>query len=181
MKKHWETGIAEVLFTPEELNARIKELGAQITADYQDKVEDLVVVCLLKGSVLFMADLTREIRLPLVMDFMSVSSYGNEFESSTEVKIVKELDEQIMDKHVLIVEDIVDTGRTLTKVKEVLNTRNPKSLKVCTLLDKPSRREVEMEADYVGFTIPDKFVLGYGLDFKQEYRNIPYVAVMGTN
>ncbi|MBP6322407.1 MAG: hypoxanthine phosphoribosyltransferase, partial [Fusobacteriaceae bacterium] len=128
---------------------------------------------------LFMADLCREIKLPLKMDFMSVSSYGDEFESSREVKIMKELDESIMDKHVLIIEDIVDTGRTLEKVKQILLNREPKSFKVCTLLDKPSRREAEIVPDYIGFTIPDEFVLGYGLDFKQEYRNIPYVAVMG--
>ena len=179
MKKHWEEGISRKLMAEEQLKARIVELGAQITEDYKNEKEDLILVCLLKGSILFMADLCREIKLPLKMDFMSVSSYGDEFESSREVKIMKELDESIMDKHVLIIEDIVDTGRTLEKVKQILLNREPKSFKVCTLLDKPSRREAEIVPDYIGFTIPDEFVLGYGLDFKQEYRNIPYVAVMG--
>ncbi len=179
MKKHWEEGISRKLMTEEQLKARIVELGVQITEDYKNEKEDLILVCLLKGSILFMADLCREIKLPLKMDFMSVSSYGDEFESSREVKIMKELDESIMDKHVLIIEDIVDTGRTLEKVKQILLNREPKSFKVCTLLDKPSRREAEIVPDYIGFTIPDEFVLGYGLDFKQEYRNIPYVAVMG--
>ncbi|MGL5055697.1 MAG: hypoxanthine phosphoribosyltransferase [Fusobacteriaceae bacterium] len=179
MKKHWEYGISKKLITEEQLKARIIELGAQITEDYKNEKEDIILVCLLKGSIMFMADLCREIKLPIKFDFMSVSSYGDEFESSREVKIVKELDEHILDKHVIIVEDIVDTGRTLQKVKQILINREPKSFKICTLLDKPSRRETEIVPDYIGFTIPDEFVLGYGLDFKQEYRNIPYVAVMG--
>lgn len=179
MKKHWEAGISKKLFTEEQLKARIVELGAKITEDYKDTKEELIIVCLLKGSILFMADLCREIKLPLKMDFMSVSSYGDEFESSREVKIIKELDESIIDRHVIIIEDIVDTGRTLKKVGDILKAREPKSFKICTLLDKPSRRETDVIPDYIGFVIPDEFVLGYGLDFKQEYRNIPYVAVMG--
>lgn len=179
MKKSWEAGICRKMITEDEIKNRILELGKQITTDYADKEEDLIVVCLLKGSIIFMADLCREIKLPLRMDFMSVSSYGDEFESSREVKINKELDEKIMGKHVIIVEDIIDTGRTLNKIKDILGTRDPKSLKIVTLLDKPSRREIEVEVDYVGFTIEDEFVLGYGLDFRQEYRNVPYIGVMG--
>lgn len=180
MKKKWEAGIKKILISEDEIRNKIKELGAQITNDYKDYNEDLIVVCLLKGSVLFFGDLCREIRLPMKMDFMSISSYGDEFTSSREVKILKELDETICGKHVIIVEDIVDTGRTLKKVGDILKAREPKTYKVCTLLDKPSRREVDMIPDYIGFTIPDEFVLGYGLDYKQEYRNIPYVAVMGS-
>ncbi|MGL4403768.1 MAG: hypoxanthine phosphoribosyltransferase [Fusobacteriaceae bacterium] len=179
MKKSWEAGICKKMITEYEIKVRVAELGKQITADYMDKKEDLIVVCLLKGSVIFMADLCREIKLPLKMDFMAVSSYGDEMESSREVKINKELDEKIMGKHVIILEDIIDTGRTLAKIKEILGTRDPLSLKIVTLLDKPSRRELEVKVDYVGFTIEDEFVLGYGLDFKQEYRNVPYVGVMG--
>lgn len=179
MKKNWEMGIKKILITEEELKRRVIEVGAQITEDYKNEEEDLIVVCLLKGSVLFFGDLCREIKLPLKMDFMSVSSYGNDFESSREVKILKELQENICGKHVIIIEDIVDTGRTLSKVGEILKARDPKSYKVCTLLDKPSKREVEMVPEYIGFTIADEFVLGYGLDYKQEYRNIPYVAIMG--
>lgn len=178
MKKSWETGICKQLITEEQIKERVKQLGVQITEDYKNS-EELIVVCLLKGSVIFMSDLCREIKLPLKMDFMAVSSYGDEFESSREVKIIKELDEQIMGKDVLVIEDIIDTGRTLRKISDILATRDPKSLKIASLLDKPSRREVEVLVDYVGFEIPDEFVLGYGLDFKQEYRNIPYIAVMG--
>lgn len=179
MKKHWEAGICKKMLNEEQLKERIVELGAQITEDYKDLKEDLILVCILKGSIMFMADLCREIKLPLKMDFMSVSSYGDEFESSKEVKIMKELDESILNKNVIIVEDIVDTGRTIFKILEILKGREPKSIKVCTLLDKPSRREADVKPDYVAFEIPDEFVLGYGLDFKQEYRNVPYVAVMG--
>ncbi|MGL4534096.1 MAG: hypoxanthine phosphoribosyltransferase [Fusobacteriaceae bacterium] len=179
MKKSWDTGICKQLITEEQIKERVKQLGAQITEDYKNFQEDLVVVCLLRGSIIFMSDLCREIKLPLKMDFMAVSSYGDELESSREVKINKELDEQIMGKNVLVIEDIIDTGRTLRKISDILATRDPKSLKIVTLLDKPSRREVEVLVDYVGFEIPDEFVLGYGLDFKQEYRNIPYIAVMG--
>ncbi|MGL4391925.1 MAG: hypoxanthine phosphoribosyltransferase [Fusobacteriaceae bacterium] len=181
MKKDWEKGIAKILISEDQIKKRVKELGEQITREYKSRNEELVVICLLKGSILFMSDLIREIKIPLVIDFMGTSSYGNEFQAITEVKITKELDEQISGKDVLIVEDIIDTGRTLTKIKEILSTREPKSIKICSLLDKPSRREVKMKGDYIGFEIEDVFVLGYGLDFKQEYRNIPYVAVMGKD
>lgn len=180
VKKDWEHGIVKVLITEEQLQERIKELGAQITADFKDKEEDLIVVCLLKGSVLFFSDLCREIKLPIKMDFMTVSSYGNEFESSREVKIVKDLDESIMGKNVIVVEDIIDSGLTLKRVLKMLGHRDAKSVTLCTLLNKEARREAEVDVQYIGFDIEDEFVLGYGLDFKQEYRNIPYVGVMGA-
>lgn len=178
-KKDWEYGIQKVMISQEELQKRIEELGAQITRDYKDKKEDLIVVCLLKGSVLFFADLCREIKLPMKMDFMTVSSYGNEFETSREVKIVKDLDENIMGKNVLVVEDIIDSGLTLKRVLKMLGHREPNSVALCTLLNKKARREAEVDVQYVGFEIEDEFVLGYGLDFKQEYRNIPYIGIMG--
>ncbi len=178
-KKDWEQGIVKVLFSEEQLQNRIKELGAQITKDFKDKEEDLIVVCLLKGSTLFFADLCREIKLPMKMDFMTVSSYGNEFETSREVKIVKDLDENIMGKDVLVIEDIIDSGLTLKRVLKMLGHREPKSVSLCTLLNKEVRREAEVEVQYVGFDVGDEFVLGYGLDFLQEYRNIPYIGVMG--
>jgi len=178
-KKPWDKGIVKIMFTEEELALRVKELGEEITKDFKDVEEEIIVVCLLKGSVLFMADLCRSIKLPLKMDFMTVSSYGNEFVSTREVKIKKDLDENIMNKHVIVVEDIVDSGNTLKTVLKMLGNRGPKSVSLCTLLNKPSRREVEVEVQYVGFEIPDEFVLGYGLDYLQEYRNIPYIGVMG--
>ncbi|MCK5780731.1 MAG: hypoxanthine phosphoribosyltransferase [Psychrilyobacter sp.] len=167
------------MFSEEEIAVRVKELGEEITRDFKDVEEDIVVVCLLKGSVIFMSDLCRTIKLPLVMDFMTISSYGNEFVSTKEVQIKKDLDESIMGKHVIVVEDIVDSGNTLKTVLKMLGNRGPKTVSLCTLLNKPSRREVEVEVQYVGFEIPDEFVLGYGLDYMQEYRNIPYVGVMG--
>ena len=177
MKKDWEFGIKTQMITKEALAKRIKELGEEITEDLKDEDAPLVVVGLLKGSIIFMADLVREIKLPLVMDFMSVSSYGEGFESTREVKILKDLEGSIQGKHVLIVEDIIDSGMTLNKVMKVLGGRGPKKISLCTLLDKPDRREVEVDVQYVGFEIPNEFVLGYGLDFIEEYRNIPYVAL----
>lgn len=178
MKKDLPEIIERKLLTEEELKNKVAELGAQITKDYKDVKEDIIVVCLLKGSIIFTADLCREIKLPLKLDFMGVSSYGDGTTSSREVKIVKELDERIHDKHLLIVEDIIDTGRTLKKIKEILQDRGVKSIKICTLLDKPSRREVEVEVDYVGFEIPDEFVVGYGLDFAQNHRALPYIGIV---
>ncbi len=178
-KQSWEKGIARKMYTEEQIAARVKELGAQITEDFKDKEEDIIVICLLKGSILFMADLCRSIELPLKMDFMSVSSYGDDFISSREVKIVKDLDENIMGKHVIVVEDIIDSGLTLKKVMKILGNRDPKSISLCTLLNKDARREADVKVQYIGFNIEDEFVLGYGLDYKQEYRNIPYVAIMG--
>ncbi len=180
-KKPWDEGISRKMYTEGQIAQRVKELGAQITEDFKNKDEDLIVVCLLKGSIMFMADICREIKLPLKMDFMSVSSYGDDFESSREVKIVKDLDENIMGKHVVVVEDIIDSGLTLKKVLKLLGSRSPASVSLCTLLNKEVRREADVEVQYIGFNIEDEFVLGYGLDFKQEYRNIPYVAVMGSD
>lgn len=166
----------DVLISQEELTARIKELGEQISKDYEGK--ELTLICVLKGGVMFMVDLSKEIEVPLTMDFMAVSSYGNEKVSSGIVKIVKDLDEPIGGKNLLIVEDIIDSGRTLHYLVNILKERKPESIKICTLLDKPEQRVVDVEVDYVGFTIPDKFVLGYGLDYQQFLRNIPYIGVM---
>ena len=176
MKKDWEFGIRSQLITKEALAQRIRELGRQITEDLKDDDAPLVVVGLLKGSIIFMADLVREIKLPLVMDFMSVSSYGEGFESTREVKILKDLEGSIQGKHVLIVEDIIDSGMTLKKVLKVLGGRGPKKISLCTLLDKPSRREVEVPVEWVGFEIPDEFVVGYGIDYAQRHRNLGYIG-----
>ncbi len=167
----------KVLIAQDDLEKRIKELAEQISRDYAGKEIDLV--CILKGGVMFMTQLAKSITgCDVSMDFMSVSSYGNERVSSGRVKIVKDLDESIEGRDVLIVEDIIDSGRTLSHLLEMLGTRKPNSIRLCTMLDKPSRREVDVKVDYVGFTIEDKFVLGYGLDYDQFYRNIPYIAVV---
>lgn len=165
----------ETLISEEKLQARIKELGQAISEDY--KGEELVVLCILKGGVMFMTDLVKHINVPMKMDFMVVSSYGDEYKSSGVVKIIKDLDEPIQDKNVLIVEDIIDSGRTLSYLKKILSERKPKSLKLCTLLNKEEQREVKVSVDYTGFPIGDEFVIGYGLDYKQYYRNLPYIAV----
>lgn len=165
----------EVLISEQELKQKTKELGERITKDYAG--EEIVVICVLKGGVMFMVDLVKEIKLPLKMDFMVVSSYGDEFKSSGVVKIVKDLDESITNQHVLIVEDIIDSGRTLNYLIKILKERNPASIEVCTLLDKPEQRIVDVEVKYTGFEIPNHFVLGYGLDYKQYYRNLPYIAI----
>lgn len=165
----------EVLISEQELERKIKELGARISKDYAGK--EIVVICVLKGGVMFMVDLVKKIQLPLKMDFMVVSSYGDEFKSSGVVKIVKDLDESITDQHVLIVEDIIDSGRTLNYLIKILKERNPASIEVCTLLDKPEQRVVDVEVKYTGFEIPNHFVLGYGLDCQQYYRNLPYIAI----
>jgi len=165
----------DVLIPEEEIKKRVKELGRQITEDYQD-AEDVILVGLLRGSTIFLADLSREIKLEAKIDFMVVSSYGSEMESSREVKINKDLEEDIRNKNVIIVEDIIDTGYTLEKVRDYLLLKSPASFKTCTLLDKPERREVPVEVDYVGFKIPDVFVVGYGIDYAQKHRNLPYVG-----
>ncbi|WP_417617295.1 hypoxanthine phosphoribosyltransferase [Oceanisphaera sp.] len=165
----------DVLISTEEVNARIQAIGEQITAHYQG-VDELVMVGLLRGSCVFMADLCRQIPLPVRLDFMTASSYGSHMESNRDVRILKDLDDEIHGKHVLIVEDIIDTGYTLSKVKEILSLRQPASLTICSLLDKPERREVEVPVDWVGFTIPDEFVVGYGIDYAQRYRNLPYIG-----
>ena len=165
-----------VLVSEEEVGKRIKEVGEQISKDYEG--QEVHVICVLKGGVFFMCELAKRITVPLSMDFMSVSSYGNEKQSSGVVKIVKDLDEALEDKNVIIVEDIIDSGRTLSYLVEILKKRNPKSLKICTLLDKPERRVTDVQVDYVGFNIPDEFVVGYGLDFAQKYRNLPFIGVV---
>lgn len=165
---------SEVLITEEQLKARVKEIGAQITEDF--KGESVLLVGILKGSVPFMADLMRTIDLDVTIDFMCVSSYGSATKSSGVVRIGKDLDTPIEGKNVIIVEDIIDSGLTLSYLKNQLLARNPKSLKICTALDKPSRRKVEFKGDYVGFEVEDKFIVGYGLDMDQHYRNLPYVS-----
>ncbi|MEL6091316.1 hypoxanthine phosphoribosyltransferase [Plesiomonas shigelloides] len=165
----------EVMISEQEVKSRIAELGAQITAHYQGS-NDLVLIGLLRGSFMFMADLARSIDLPQEVDFMTASSYGNSMNSNRDVRILKDLDDDINGKDVLIVEDIIDTGYTLSKVREILSLRSPKSLAICTLLDKPERREVEVPVEWVGFTIPDEFVVGYGIDYAQKYRNLSYIG-----
>lgn len=165
----------ETLISEEELHQKVKELGARISKDYAGK--EITVICVLKGGVMFMVDLVKQIEVPLKMDFMVASSYGDEFKSSGVVKIIKDLDESITDKHVLIVEDIIDSGRTMNYLIRILKDRDPASIEICTLLDKPEQRIASVDAKYVGFSIEDHFVLGYGLDYKQLYRNLPYIAI----
>ena len=163
-----------VMIQEEAIALRVKELGQEISEDYVGK--ELVLVCILNGGVMFMTELAKNIQVPLTMDFMKVSSYGNEQVSSGVVKIKQDLSQDIKGKHVLIVEDIVDTGRTLYHLKQMLREREPASVKICTLLDKPQTRISPVVIEYTGFVIEDKFVLGYGLDYEQYYRNLPYVA-----
>ena len=160
----------------EEVDARIQAMGEQISRDYAGKQVHLI--CVLKGGSFFLCELAKRITVPVSLDFMSVSSYGGGTESKGVVKIVKDLDESIRDKDVLVVEDIVDSGRTLSYLLEMLRSRGPKSLRLCTLLDKPDRRVVDVDVDYTGFQIPDKFVVGYGLDYDQRYRNLPYIGIV---
>ncbi|WP_156299276.1 hypoxanthine phosphoribosyltransferase [Streptobacillus canis] len=167
----------EVALTEEEVAKRVKELADQISKDYEG--QSVLLVGLLRGSAVFLADLARKIdynKVELTLDFMDVSSYGNSMVSSREVRILKDLEEDVNNRHILIIEDIVDTGRTLSEVKKILLMRNPKSLKICTLLDKPERREVEIDVDYIGFKIPDFFVVGYGIDYAQKHRTLPFVG-----
>lgn len=166
----------EVLVTKEDVEKRISEMADEINRAYAGK--SLHLVCVLKGGAFFMCELAKHLNMPVSLDFMSVSSYGSATKSSGVVKIVKDLDEPIKDKDVLVVEDIVDSGRTLSYLMEMLRDRGPKSLHLCTLLDKPERRVVEVNVDYTGFQIPDKFVVGYGLDYDQHYRNLPYIGVV---
>lgn len=164
------------LISKQELEGKVRELGKQITNDYEG--EEVTLVGLLRGSVVFLADLCREIDLEVKIDFMNVSSYGNGMESSRDVKILKDLDDSIKGKNVIIVEDIIDTGYTLDLVISMLKERQPKSLKIATLLDKPARREINMDIDYVGFVIPDVFIVGYGIDYSQKYRNLNYIGIV---
>lgn len=166
----------EVMIAQETIASRIAELGQEITEHYRDSGSEMVLVGLLRGSFMFMADLCRAIEVSHEVDFMTASSYGSGMSSTRDVKILKDLDEDIRGKDVLIVEDIIDSGNTLSKVREILQLRGPKSLAICTLLDKPDRREVTVTVEYVGFTIPDEFVVGYGIDYAQRYRHLPYIG-----
>lgn len=169
--------IKEILITEEEIKKKLKELGEKITQDYRDK-DDVLIVGVLKGAVLFIADLIRHIDLPVKLDFMAVSSYGASTESSGIVRILKDLDQDVEGKNILIVEDIIDSGLTLSYLYNMLKSRKPASIKICTLLDKPSRRKVQIPVDYLGFEIPDYFVVGYGLDYDEKYRNLPFIGIL---
>lgn len=164
------------LISEKDIAKRIVELGAQISADYQG--ESVFMLCVLKGGVYFTIELSKRMSVPVSLDFMAVSSYGMETESSGVVKIIKDLDESIEGKNVLVVEDIIDSGRTLSLLLENLRQRKPKTLKLCTLLNKPARRVTDIQVDYVGYEIPDEFVVGYGMDYAQKYRNLPYIGVV---
>ncbi|MBC8587942.1 hypoxanthine phosphoribosyltransferase [Paratissierella segnis] len=168
--------IKEVLVTEEEIIKRAKELGAEITRDYRDK--DLMIIGILKGAVIFMSELVRNIDMSVTIDFMGVSSYGKSAISTGEVKIIKDLDFSVIGKDVLIVEDIIDTGYTLNYLTDNLKKRGANSVKICTLLDKPERRKVDVPVNYLGFEIPDEFVVGWGLDYAEQYRNLPFVAAL---
>ncbi len=168
--------VKEVLLSEEEIKAITKKLGKQISKDYKGK--NLLLVSVLKGSVVFMADLMRAIEIPCSIDFMVVSSYGSSTESSGIVKIIKDLDLNLNGLDLLIVEDILDTGRTLSSLIDILKMRKPNSVRICTFLDKPERRLADIEADYVGARVPDEFVVGYGLDYNERYRNLPYVGIL---
>lgn len=173
MQKHH----VDVLISEEKVRSRIQQLGVQITEFYQQKqIDKLIVVGLLRGSFMFMADLVRELRLPVEIEFMTTSSYGSGMTTNHDVKITQDLNGDIKGEHVLIVEDIIDTGYTLEKVRAILNLREPESLAICTLLDKPSRREVQVPVEWVGFEIPDEFVVGYGIDYAQKYRNLGFIG-----
>lgn len=165
-----------VLIDEKTVDAKIREVAAQISSDYAGK--EVHLICILKGSAFFACELAKRLTVPVTIDFMSVSSYGSGTSSSGIIRLVKDLDELIEGRDVLIIEDIIDSGRTLAHLAELLSTRNPASMKLCTLLDKPERRVVPMEVDYTCFVIPDKFVVGYGLDYDQKYRNLPYVGVV---
>ena len=171
-----EKDIQEILFSEEQLKARVKEIAQQIEADYQGK--EILLICILRGSFVFIADLCREINLPCTVDFMAVSSYGKGASSSGRVQIVKDLAEDITDRHVIVVEDILDSGNTLSYLLNILEQRNPASVRLVALLDKPDRRVKPVELHYSGFTIPDAFVVGYGLDYAEMYRNLPYIGIL---
>ncbi|MGD2077198.1 MAG: hypoxanthine phosphoribosyltransferase [Chloroflexota bacterium] len=172
-----EDDIARVLIDEETLQARIRDLAAQIEEDYRD-VDNLLLICVLKGAFIFLADLSRALQRPHQLDFMGVSSYGAGTESSGAVQILLDLKQDVAGKHLLIVEDIIDSGRTLDYMRRNLMARSPASMRIVTLLDKPERREVDVPVDYIGFDIPNEFVVGYGLDFGEIYRNLPYIAIL---
>ncbi len=166
----------EVMLSEEKVTKRIEELAAQISKDYEGK--ELHIICILKGSIFFTCELAKRITVPVTLDFMSVSSYGNDTKSSGVIKIAKDLDESILERDVLVIEDIVDSGNTLSYLLDMLQNRQPKSLKLCTLLDKPERRRKPVDVDYIGFEIPDEFVVGFGLDYAQKYRNLPFIGIV---
>lgn len=168
--------VVHVMLSEEEVEAKIVEMAAQIDKDYQGKTVHLI--CVLKGSVFFCCELAKRITVPVTIDFMSASSYGDDTKSSGKLVIKKDLDESIEGLDCIIIEDIIDSGNTLSLTQKMLADRNPASLKLCTLLDKPARRETEVDVDYTGFTIPDEFVVGYGLDYAQKYRNLPYIGIL---
>ncbi|ENX59502.1 MULTISPECIES: hypoxanthine phosphoribosyltransferase [Acinetobacter] len=168
-----------IMISSEEIQAKVKELGEKINAHYAQSDKELVLIGLLRGSVIFMADLCRAIDKPHELDFMTVSSYGGGTVSSRDVKILKDLDGEIHGKDVLVVEDIIDSGNTLSKVVEMLKTRNPNSIELCTLVSKPSRREIPLEVKFLGFEVEDRFIVGYGLDFDQKYRHLPFIGEIG--
>lgn len=171
-----EKDIAKILISKEDIEKRVCELGCQISADYQG--DSIVMIGILRGAVVFFGDLAKEIKIPVSMDFMAVSSYGSSTVSSGVVRIIHDLDENIEGRNVLIVEDIIDTGLTLHYLVENLKSRKPKSIKICCLLDKPSRRQSPIKPDYVGFEVPDEFVVGYGLDYNEMYRNLPFIGIL---
>ena len=171
-----DNDIEKILFTSEDIKAAVQKLGRKLTEDYQDK--NPVVVGILRGAAPFMIDLVRAMDCYMEIDFMAVSSYGDDTKSSGSVKIIKDLDTDVTDRHVLIVEDIIDSGRTAQALRKLFAAKNAASVKICSLLDKPERREVDVQADYVGINTPNEFVVGYGLDFRQQYRNLPYIGVL---
>ncbi|MBS4024441.1 MAG: hypoxanthine phosphoribosyltransferase [Clostridia bacterium] len=171
-----EQDLARVIVTPEQIRARVGELGAQISKEYAGK--NLLMICILKGAFIFMSDLVRKLDIPVETDFMAVTSYGTSTESSGVVRILMDLERSIEGRHIMVVEDVVDTGLTLKYIIDNLKARGPASVKVATFLDKPSRRRVQVEPDYNGYVVPDEFLVGYGLDFSEKYRNLPYVAVL---
>ena len=173
LKEH----VDHVLIDQERLQARISDLASQVSRDYAG-VDNLLLVCVLKGAIMFLSDLSRQLMVPHAIDFMAVSSYGASTESSGIVRILMDLETSILDRHILIVEDIIDSGRTLDYITRNLTTRGPASLRICSLLDKKARREIPIPVDYVGFEIPDEFVIGYGLDFAELYRNLPFIGVL---
>lgn len=175
--RNLEDDVASILINEMQLRDRVRQLAAEIEADYVDQ-SDLLLICVLKGGYMFLADLSRELTRPHELDFMGISSYGAGTTSSGAVQIIMDLKAPITDRHVLIVEDIVDSGRTLDYMRRNLLARGPASLHICALLSKPARREVNVQVDYTGFEIPDEFVVGYGLDFAEEYRNLPYIAIL---
>jgi hypoxanthine phosphoribosyltransferase len=179
MQTELESVVGEVLIEPDALSARVAELGAEISSDYAGR--DLLLIGVLKGAVFFMADLMRKLTIPCEVDFMAISSYGASTDSSGVVRILKDLDINIEGRHVLVVEDIIDSGLTLSYLMRNLESREPATLEICALLTKPDRREIEVPVRYVGFEIPNRFVIGYGLDFGERYRNLPYVAVLSDD